>query len=501
MSGKKVIIIGAGLAGLAAGIYARLNGFDTLIREHHTRPGGVLATWRRGDFRIDGGMHFLMHHQEGSLAHRLYQQLGVDPAEQRVRTMDLYARFVDQGSGRVLDLAADLSALEDAPQASAWDRRQLEKLARAARALAGQDSLRAGMALKPPELAGPLDKLSALWAMRRRLKYYTGEFNQPLGALAESLEDPFLGFVAASTFLPQVPVWFAALVLGLFSAGQLGLLTRGSGAFVEAMARRYEQLGGEIEYKSTVKRILTKNGRAWGVRTADGEEMGADWIVAAGDLHATLFDLLGLPPSAKRLAKRFESEPLIRPWVMLNLGLEMDLGQEPWFTQIRLEKPLLVAGERVTGLGVRNFSHAPAAAPQGQALLQVTFETNYQYWADLAQDRAAYKAYKDELAQALTQRLEQTHPGLAGRVRMRDLATPATTQRYTLNHQGAYMGWMPTPQALRTPVPRRLPGLRGLVLASQWVMPGGGVPFAMLSGRHAVQLMVNEAGRRFTPSL
>jgi phytoene dehydrogenase-like protein len=37
---KKVIIIGAGIAGLSAGCYLRMNGYDTEIFELHTIPGG-----------------------------------------------------------------------------------------------------------------------------------------------------------------------------------------------------------------------------------------------------------------------------------------------------------------------------------------------------------------------------------------------------------------------------------------------------------------------------
>ncbi|UCE39371.1 MAG: NAD(P)/FAD-dependent oxidoreductase [Thermoplasmata archaeon] len=57
---KSIIIIGAGIAGLSAGCYARMNGYQSHIFEHHTRPGGVAATWKRKDYIIDGGIHWLM---------------------------------------------------------------------------------------------------------------------------------------------------------------------------------------------------------------------------------------------------------------------------------------------------------------------------------------------------------------------------------------------------------------------------------------------------------
>ena len=43
MADKAIAIIGGGLAGLAAGVYAQRNGYRTQIFEHSSQPGGVAA--------------------------------------------------------------------------------------------------------------------------------------------------------------------------------------------------------------------------------------------------------------------------------------------------------------------------------------------------------------------------------------------------------------------------------------------------------------------------
>ena len=77
MAEKSVIIIGAGLAGLATGCYARMNGYRALILEHYSEPGGVAKAWRRNGYLIDGGVHYLMGHRPGLACHKLYRELGV----------------------------------------------------------------------------------------------------------------------------------------------------------------------------------------------------------------------------------------------------------------------------------------------------------------------------------------------------------------------------------------------------------------------------------------
>jgi phytoene dehydrogenase-like protein len=45
-SSTDIIIIGAGIAGLAAGCYAQMNGYQTRIFEMHNLPGGLCTAWQ-----------------------------------------------------------------------------------------------------------------------------------------------------------------------------------------------------------------------------------------------------------------------------------------------------------------------------------------------------------------------------------------------------------------------------------------------------------------------
>ena len=56
---KRVIIVGAGISGLTAGIYARRAGFYVTILESHNIPGGLSTAWKRKGYLFEGGMHCL----------------------------------------------------------------------------------------------------------------------------------------------------------------------------------------------------------------------------------------------------------------------------------------------------------------------------------------------------------------------------------------------------------------------------------------------------------
>ncbi len=69
MGEKRVLIIGAGVAGLAAGCYARMNGYQATIFELHTCPVGLCMAWERKGYTFDGCIHYLFGSGEGQPFH------------------------------------------------------------------------------------------------------------------------------------------------------------------------------------------------------------------------------------------------------------------------------------------------------------------------------------------------------------------------------------------------------------------------------------------------
>src|SRR5690348_12922347 len=57
---EKVIIIGAGIAGLACGCYLQMNGIQTEILEASLLPGGLCTAWHRGPYVFDGCLRWLI---------------------------------------------------------------------------------------------------------------------------------------------------------------------------------------------------------------------------------------------------------------------------------------------------------------------------------------------------------------------------------------------------------------------------------------------------------
>jgi phytoene desaturase len=142
-------------------------------------------------------------------------------------------------------------------------------------------------------------------------------------------------------------------------------------------------------------------------------------------------------------------------------------------------------------------SYDPTLAPPGKTVIQATLESDFDRWCELKDDRGAYLAEKARVATEILERLEPHFPGLRDRVERTDVATPWTFVRYTHDHRGAFEDWLPTMDALMKGVPNTPRGLQGFHRIGQWVVPGGGVTPALFTGRHLLQKLCHERGRRF----
>ena len=493
MTEKSVIIIGAGLAGLSTGCYAQMNGYHTRIFERHTRAGGVCTAWKRRGYTIDGCIHWLMGARPGSSFYQLYDQVGALEGN-RLIPLDHYARFVDETSGQYLEFTADLDRLaSDMKALSPDDEQHIDEFVGAARAFQGFP-MDAG---KPIELMGPLDGVKQMWRMRHWLKHFT-RYSMSVSAFSRRFQSPFLRWALSGAFVPEMPTFFLLVLLGQLAAGELATVEGGSLAFALAIVRRYRELGGQITYSAPVEEVLVTGDKAVGVRLADGSEHRADIVVSAADGYSTTYKMLGGRYVDAAIVERYETWTLFRPLVMVSLGVKREFAHRAADHVICLRHPLAAAGRQVEDITCRVFGPELSLAPEGKTVVQAMFESDFDYWRELQEDRDRYEGEKARIAREVIDRLEGRFPGISAEVEMIDVATPYTFWRYTRNHRGAYEGWLMTPEQTSKPLPKTLPGLRDFYMAGQWVEPGGGIPTVLSSGRQVAQILCRRDRKPFT---
>jgi phytoene dehydrogenase-like protein len=498
MNEKSIVIVGAGMAGLSAGCYARMNGYKATILEMHTLPGGLCTAWTRKGYTFDISMHMLTGSKSGPF-HEMWQELGV--MENRRFVYHTEMSRVESGK-KSLSISTDRQRLEEQMLAlSPADAKLTREFVR----LVCGPNLMAAASLKPTELTGPFDNLGMMFAILPLLGTIRRYGKQTIQEFAARFQDPFLR--EAVRMVIDSPSWpmpqFPMVALAGFlksSVSEAGCPVGGSQQVANTIAERFRKLGGEFRYKCRVADVLVENDRAVGVKLADGTETKADEVIWAADGHSLIFEILGGRYMNDTIRRMYDEWIPVRPVVHVCLGVARDMSKEPARLGFELDQPITVAGEERRWLSVLHHSFDPTTAPAGKAAVEVWYPCRYEYWQALAQDRVRYEAEKQRIAELTIAELDRRWPGFRAQVEVVDVPTPATYVRYTGNWQGSPDGWYITPDNMRANPLRSLPGLAGLRMAGQWTAPFTGTVLAALTGRQSIQLLCRQDRRRFATS-
>ena len=500
MSDKSLLIIGGGMAGLAAGCYAQMNGYSSEVLEMGHVAGGLCSAWTRKEYTFDTSIHFLAWSKSGA-GHRIWEELGAVQGRPFV-VHDEGGRI--EGRGKTLVAYRDLDRLEEhLLSLSPGDADLIREMIGAARRFATFD-FPIG---KPQELMGPIEGIRLLLRLRPFLGLWRKYGRVSIQTFAERFRDPFLREAirllgdGTAWPMPDRPLGSVLMQLAWGQTGNAGTPIGGSQPVIQAIVGRYQQLGGTIRYRTKVAGILVEDGRAVGVRLEDGTERRAETVLSAADGRTTLYDWLGgryLPDAVKRA---YETWTVYPPILQVFLGVARDLSSEPFSIDYPLAQPITIAGEKRSRFAVRHSCFDKTMAPEGKSVVQVWYPTNYAHFEALAADRARYDAEKKEIADKTVAELDRRFRGLASSVEVADVATPITYRRFTGNWQGSADGWCGTIENMGGQLPLHFPGLGRFYMAGQWTQPFSGTPGAAISARNAIQLLCHADRRKFETSV
>ncbi len=488
----KIVIIGGGVAGLSAGIYARKNGHEVVILERQKTAGGNLTGWKRKGYTIDNCIHWLTGTNPNTEHYKLWQELGAfdDTLVHYPTTLYTY-----EEGGRRLSLYEDLEQLEREMLAiSPADEKEILSFTKAVRAIQAYMGIGGEKKNKKASLPEMLAHFPCL------LKYY-GMSTQDL---AKRFSHPFLQKFILCMLGRKFTSLAFLVVAATFCGKNGGIPQGGSIEMAHRIAKRFKSLGGELLLGKEVVKIHTIGNRAVEVELSDGTRETADYFVCACDAKITFNRLLcRRPPRALQRQYADQNMPLFSAYHaafacdIADLNFQGDfMFPLPWQYQKLLKTPFLI---------LREFSHEPSFAPEGKTVLQaLTFcnEKTAREWIALRENKVAYRQKKRELAEALSTAICEKFPNLRGKLQCLDVWTPATYHRYTGGEAGAFMSFLLPKNKLPVPIPATIPGLKNVFLATQWQQAPGGLPTAATLGKQAAELIKKkESARAFLSSL
>lgn len=492
---KSIIIIGAGLSGMAAGCYAQMNTYRTKIFEMQNKPGGVCVSWKRKGYTFDYAVHNVFGLSPNSANHKMWQEVGA----LRGLTVHNFDEFVqvEDANGRKLTVYTELNKLEKhLKELSLADARLIEEFVRTVQKFAGYDLFAA--------LGGgilPKIKMLPLLPQIRKLTKIT------LQEYANRFNDPFLrkAFAAIQYDILDVPTLITVIFLATLNSKDGGWPIGGSMALSRNIEKRYLELGGEIHYNSKITKILTANNKAVGIRLADGTEQFAEIIVSAADGHSTIFDLLDGKYADSKIHEYYRSVPSSEPFGLeIWYGVERQTSDMPHAMVLFLDKQVEVEGKPRDRLDIEFMGFDPTLAPPGKSVIKVVFESNYNYWKELSTDPQKYDNEKKRLSQFVAEKLEERLPGLINQIEVTEIVTPVSVEHWTGAYHG-FQAWGPpkeyAKEISRNGLSKTLPKLENFYMIGQWSIAQVGLNTAILTGRNLVRDLCKKDRKRFAASI
>lgn len=499
---KKIIIIGAGIAGLSAGCYSRMNGYTAELYESHALPGGLCTSWKRGEYTIDGCLHWLTGSSPGDSFYNLWQELGAIQGR-TFHNHDEFYRFTGT-QGKTFITYCDVDRLEKhMKEISPADAEPIKLFCKLIRKFTKFKSPQD----KAYELFNFFDIAKMIWSMRSFMKDFNFCSGTTIGEFAGRFKDPFLKETLPMT-LGNKDMSLLALVatMALLHNKAGGFPEGGSLEFSRAIEKRLTDLGGKIFYGKKVEKILIKDGKAGGIRLVNGTEIFSDYVISCADLHTTVYNMLDGKYIEPQHEELFNTAQILNSSVQVSFGVNMDFSNEPDFVAeaFKLSSPVKIGNEETDWLTVHNYSFDPAMAPQGKTVVECLIPVHdFNYWQKLYEDRIVYKAEKERIAALVADELEKKYPGFISKIEITDVLSPMTYVRYTGNYKGTYMSWVMTPDLLKRHrmIKKTLPGLKNFWHSGMWVMAPGGVPTGAKTSRDILQLICRIDNKKFKTTM
>ena len=337
-----VIVIGAGVAGLAAAYDLAKRGHRVAVYEAGDRPGGQVRTFEVGGGRVEIFYHHLFRSDTDIAA--LIDELGLGA--------DL--AWIDSNVGLH-------AGGRNYPFVGPLDLLRFDRVSLITRVRLGLAALYLRRYRDWRRLEG---RRAAEWIRR-----WVGRegYDAVWGPLLRAKFRAHAEDVSLVWFWGKIHLRFASRqggrFGGLFAKEQLGYLRGSFGRLIDALVAAIEARDGTIELNAPVERVLIEKGRAVGVRLRDGREARADAVLAT--VPSEWF--ARMTPEIAALDARYAAMlgAVRYQWAtVLLLALDRPLSSIYWLTMTEDDCPFVVAVEQT------NFM--PASDYGGQHLVYLS---------------------------------------------------------------------------------------------------------------------------------
>lgn len=485
-----VVIIGSGIGGLSCACVLAKYGFNVVICESHSIPGGAAHSFERQGFKFDSGPSLHSGLSVSPSTNPLRQVLDIIDEDLNFATYDTWGCCLPEGDFDT-NVGAEqfceiLASLRGEKAVTQWRKLQevMEYLGKAAIAL--------------PPVALRYD-VGAVFTMGRftpsilqhglNITKITGAFSD---VMDDVIDDPFIrnwlnllcfllsGLPASGTSAAEMAFMFAEWYKpGVVLDYPMG----GSGAIIDALVRGLEKYQGKLILNAHVENILVENKRAVGICLRNGQQIRARKAVVS---NASIWDTLKLLPQdalPHSFQKQRQQTPQCESFMHLHLGINAENIRSDLachYIVVNDWDKGVTAPQNVVLISIPSILD-PSLAPSGKHTIHVYTPGNepYSIWEGMDRKSPEYLQQKQQRSQVMWKALERIIPDIHSRCEVKMIGTPLTHERYLRRDRGTYGSAIAANEGL---FPNSKTPLAGLLCCGDSTFPGIGLPAVAASG-------------------
>ncbi len=446
------VIIGAGNGGLIATATLAMRGAKILLLEQHNLPGGFASSFVRGRFEFETSLHELYDYGPSSDkggTRRLLEKFKLD--SEFVKIPEAYRLILtdpDESIDVVMPFGTD-SYLDTIEKEVPGSRESVSKFFDLAQDIDRATSYIGRSKGHPDQNVLLKEHSNFLKTAAYSVEEVQNALNMP--EKARSILNAYWVYLGLPTSRVNFTI-FASMVYGYILKGAYIPKFR-SHDYTTALDTRIRELGGKIEYNTTVEKILVENGKVVGVETSKGDKIKTNHVVCNASPTLTYNKLIHPKSEVPEIAyKEINARRHGVSTFVVYLGLDStadELGLKDYSYFIYNNKSTDILYESLNNLetpGVQATiclnNAIPDCSPPGTCIISITTAFLPGVWDDVKPED--YFTLKNKIAEDLINTLEKTTGApIKEHIEEIEVATPQTISRFTRSYNGVVYGYEP----------------------------------------------------------
>ena len=429
---KKVVVIGAGIAGLSFSIDILKKGYDVTLIEKNDEVGGLCSGYYVNGHYIDACIHWLMGTKKDSQLYNFWKSVGAFSNDQEFIRLPTLGTFEYQG-------------------AKVTFYRDIERTRKELLELSPEDekpiNLFIDSVIETNHIMGAAQKYESTNAeeYRVRIRNYPHIMRTTRMSredYAKRFKHPAIKFAIKNCQTGYSNMFFFLDLYGIFISDNADVPVGGALAMVNRMKEKFLSLGGKLLLNTEATEIVVKHDKVRAVRTNQGE-FKANRIISCLDANYTLKNLLNNKYPV-RLFERMENKISKRPissCFNVYIAVKGDLKSIDVPTGLNIS-PIKLGARTSDFMLIRPYHFDKCFIHEGKTVVSLFIDQNqedYLYYKSLSKDD--YKKETNKTVEEMVNAFINRYPEFKDNVEVLSYFTPIELNERTNSSYGAIQSY------------------------------------------------------------